>query len=248
MLSVGKLLFFILMPLIYILIQVIFFNSKYNKKRKIIINSLLLLIYYSIELTYIFVLHFISKEWIFMKGITIPPESFVSFVMLSIMFIIFHFAIMAWEGDSGFCHVIVLVILFGFFLALDADYVQYNIDTKIFNEMPYEKTNEYTIKLKALSDTHTTEGKIAGGRFYINGTIKDNYEIYYSFIDEKGSTVIRHFPYSEQNVEIYEIDNCPNPRIEFTEYYKEYKDNKSSYTHYIIYIPTGTNNTTIDME
>lgn len=248
MLSVGKLLFFILMPLIYILIQVIFFNSKYNKKRKIIINSLLLLIYYSIELTYIFVLHFISKEWIFMKGITIPPESFVSFVMFSIMFIIFHFAIMAWEGDSGFFHVIVLVILFGFFLALDADYVQYNIDTKIFNEMPYEKTNEYTIKLKALSDTHTTEGKITGGRFYINGTIKDNYEIYYSFIDEKGSTVIRHFPYSEQNVEIYEIDNCPNPRIEFTEYYKEYKDNKSSYTLYIIYIPTGTNNTTIDME
>lgn len=248
MLSTGKLLFFILMPLIYVLIQVIFFNSKYDKKRKIVINSILLLIYYSIELTYIFVLYFISKEWVFMKVTTTQVGAFASFAMLSIMFIIVHFAIMAWEGDSGFCHVIVLVILFGFFLALESDYTQHNIDTKIFNEMPYEKTNEYTIKLKALSDTHTTEGKITGGRFYINGTIKDNYEIYYSFVDEKGSTVIRHFPYSEQHVEIYEMDDCPNPRIEFTEYHKEYKDNESSYTHYIIYIPTGTNNTTIDME
>lgn len=248
MISIGKILFFILMPLIYRLIQIIFLGNEDDKKQKIIRNTILLSTYYGIELIYILVLYFISKEWVFMKGALSQSGAFAVFVILSIFFIIVHLLVMSLTGDDGFSHLVVLILFFGFFLILESSNVQFYIDEKIFNEMPYNISNQYIINLKALSDTHTTDGKITGSRFYINGTIKDNYEIYYSFIDEKGSTVIRHFPYSEQHVEIYEMDDCENPRIEFTEYFKEYKDKKAAYTDYIVYIPTGTNNITIDME
>lgn len=64
MISIGKILFFILMPLIYRLIQIIFLDNEDDKKQKIIRNTILLSTYYGIELIYILVLYFISKEWV----------------------------------------------------------------------------------------------------------------------------------------------------------------------------------------
>lgn len=90
MISIGKILFFILMPLIYRLIQIIFLDNEDDKKQKIIRNTILLSTYYGIELIYILVLYFISKEWVFMKGALSQSGAFAVFVILSIFFIIVH--------------------------------------------------------------------------------------------------------------------------------------------------------------
>lgn len=254
MISIGKLLFLILMPIVYRCLHQGILEERSDYYKGIEKTSTLILIpsYYAIEIFWAIVFYCISKEWVFMKTSFLSEVGIFSiFVICAIMFIAVHLVIISIDSIDDCLpigHLIALVIFFAIYMWMAVGVTKNEMKDKIFNEMPYEITNEYTIHLKALSDTHTTEGEIHGSRYYINGTINDSYEIYYSFIDEKGSTVIRHFPYSEQYVDIYEQDDCEDPRIEFTVYSKQYKDKSASYTTYVVYIPTGTNNITMDME
>lgn len=253
--SIGKTLFLILMPFVYRCLHqgVLEERSRYYKEHEKISNIILLPTYYAIEIVFAVVFYCISKEWVFMKNTPLLSEIglFPIFVICAIIYIVIHLIVISVDSIDDCIpigHLILLIFFFAIFMWSGISMASNATKDKIFNEMPYEITNEYTIHLKALSDTHTTEGQIRGSRYYINGTINDSYEIYYSFVDDKGSTVIRHFPYSEQYVDIYEQDDCEDPRIEFTVYSKQYKDKSASYTTYVVYIPTGTNNITMDME
>lgn len=251
-----KILFFILMPLIYKILHIVVSNPiyenncllndennsfYYNKNGFWITHLILLIVYYVIEGIFIFEIHKWSGEWIFMNNVNNEP--FELFAFFSIFFIISHLMILHEEFYSDInlpvIHLVPLIFLFATFMFVNKGFIKYNQEVAIFENMEYN-VEVNTIYLEALSDTHTTTGDINGGLLYINGVIQDNYEIYYSFIDERDSVAIRHFPYSEENVEIYPQEYCPNPRIEFYVYSKTYKSQSDSYTKYKIYVPENT--------
>lgn len=257
----GRLLFFILMPLIYeaILIYIYsveidsFIDFKNPILAQVIFSIISLTIYYGIEIFYILKLKSIVGVSLLSKDYN--QAEFEEFVFLSLLFIGIHlisfFAdfIDFYDDIIPICHLFVLLILFSFFFLIESCHIKEDIKQERFDSLDYEIVENYTINLHSLSDGHTTSGDINGGRWYIKGVIEDNYNIYYSFINEQGSVVIRNLPYSEDTVDIFEEENCTNPRIEFFKFSKSYEDLCSEYYNYDIYIPSGSmDGVAIDMQ
>lgn len=242
--SIGKILFLVLMPIIYKLLEVTMEEDYiYNMSiGRTIFEVFQLLVYYGIEAVYIFMHHSITNEWIFTKNNNYST-CFPFFVFCSIAFIICSIVFLCDSDDMIFHHVgkvFVLILLFSIFLVVINSYINFYMTEDIFNNMEYEKTNEETIHLRAFSDTTAVNGEIHGGRFYISGKIQEDYELYYVFMAEDGSLVIRHFTYNEAHCKIFPEENCENPRIEIKTYAKSYKDKNSSYCDYVIYIPENS--------
>lgn len=236
MLSIGKILFIILMPIVFKLLEAIMEdNYIYNISiGRIIFEIFQVLIYYGMEAVYIFVHHSITNEWIFTKNNSYST-CFSFFVFCSVGFIICSIFLCD-SNNIVVYHVgklFILFILYAIFLAI----IDSNITEDIFNNMEYEKTNEEIISLKAFSDTRVVNGEIHGGMFYISGKIQEDYELYYAFIAEDDSLTIRHFTYNETHCKIFLEKKCKNPRIEIKTYAKSYKNNNSNYCDYVIYIP-----------
>ncbi len=240
MISIGKILFFILMPIFYKALEILISQDRY--KHYFLWQGVQLVYYYGIEAIYILLHYSVTKEWIFMKNLVYPNSYFV-FVVLSIIFILASLVCLCdseLEDDIIFYDVVktfVLSVLFAVFMILAMSITKCSKNEMIFNNMPYKKTEEKVISLRAFSDTHTTSGKIHGGLCYINGNIQDNYELYYSFLAEDGSLTIRHFTYTEAHCKIFPEENCENPRLEIITYAKSYENNYDSYEEYILHIP-----------
>ena len=239
--SVSRILFFIFMPLVYKLLEASFEENYFKKmnKGRFIFEIFQVFLYYIIEVIYMIVHHIITNEWIFMKD-KIYKDCFGFFVFLSIVFICFSL-MFSTEIEDFICYHIcksfILVVLYLIFIVIVYSFISFDVEKKTFNNMDYEKVNEQTINLRAFSDTTSVSGDTKTGRFYISGKIQENYELYYGFMDEDGSLVIRHFTYNESNCKIFPEENCTQPRIEITTYAKSYKDNYSSYCCYVLHIP-----------
>lgn len=245
---IGKLLYLILMPLVYKLIQMFILRNDYCKD-SLMKHGLTLGFYYIVEVIFVAVHYLLTKEFVFANNLKYEVGSFAMFVLLSLAFTIIHLFILGFDGEQSCIHCLVLMILFLMFLFFDSLLLGKEIDEQTFNEMPYEFVSEETINLEAFSDTHTTTGDIHGGRYYLNGQIRDNYEVYYSFLDERGSLIIRSFVYNEAHCDIFPEEDCPNPTIKITTYSKSYKDMTSTYSDYVLHIPKNeTFGTGINME
>lgn len=244
-----KLFYLIFMPLIYKLIQMFVLNDVFEKehyKHHIICVGF----YYFIEIIFVMIHYIITKEWVFSNNIMYDFGCFEFFTLCSVMFIIVHVVLLGIDNEpQNGTHCIVLLIFFLVFSMFNVGSLLYGVKNQDFNNMPYEKIETKTINLEAFSDTHTTTGEITGRRYYISGEIRDNYEIYYSFLDERGSLIIRSFVYTEEHCDIFPEENCPNPTLEITTYSKSYKDLSSTYSDYVLHIPKNeTIGTGINME
>lgn len=253
---IGLILFFILMPLVFKGLEVLFDEFEPDYTGYWIYQALQLLFYYGIEVFYVMAHHSITGEWMFKKG-NQYPDAFPSFVFLAVVYIVVAVgAKLVTIEDCGeilaydIGNTISLLVLFALYMIFIAKpYIKDTTDQIIFNQMPYQVTAEETINLRAFSDTHTTSGNIRGSRFYINGEIRDNYELYYCFLAEDDSLAIKHFTYTEAHCKIFPEENCTNPRLEITTYGKEYKSYNDYYSDYVLHIPKNeTFGTGINME
>ncbi len=253
MISIGKILFFILMPLIYKGIQIFILKDDRHMKGFYRTHLISLIWYYAIEVFFILSFYKVTNELIFANN-TIDTEAgcFPMFVICSCAFVIIHLILLFLaldEMETSLIHCIVLTVLFIFFEPMTLSVATDEMNTKVFESMPYEVTSTEVIQLEAFSDTHTTSGELHGSRYYINGNIHDNYEIYYCFLDEKGSLTIRHFTYYEDHCDIYPEENCENPTLKITTLSKSYKDKSSTIYEYEIHIPKNSiGNSAIDMQ
>lgn len=245
MVSIGMLLFFILMPLCYKGLELcLSYSTEYIQRYKgfYIIQVIELIGYYVLEAIYIIAHYTITKEWVFMKNrIYISWNGIFIFCAIVFIFISGIFFTDCRDKDefvaNDIAKNIVLIILFMFFMFFMYISTSDNYKNVYFDSLKYEKISEEIIELRCFSDTHTTTGEIHGGKYYINGQIQDNYELYYCFMNEDGSLTIRHFTYTEAHCKIYPEENCQNPRLEITTYAKSYKDKHANYCDYALYIP-----------
>ena len=264
----NRLLFFILMPIIFefIMFLIYHFSNDWtdNIKREAKIFSVLLIIDYIIEFIYLKIVRNILGVWIFSKEFNNVEtyESYSNFVVLSIIYIIATIVLslvtckICSDNELPIMHTIVLIILFAVFCGFQTSYIHESQDDNAFNSIGYQ-TEENTIYLRAMGDGRETSGDIQGrshpGTGYIQGKIETNYNLYYAFIDENGKTIIRSIPYNENNVNIYEIGDEGDPRIVFHKYYKSYScesahDKYDEYYIYDIFIPSISSSVNIDMQ
>lgn len=264
----NRLLFFILMPIIFefIMFLIYHFSNDWteNIKREAKIFSVLLMVDYIIEFIYLKIIRNILGVWIFSKEFNNIETygTYSDFVILSVIYIIATvlLSLITCEtfSDDEFpiIHTIILIICFVIFCFIETSAIHDSQDDNAFNSMEYQ-IEENTIYLRAMGDGRETSGDIHGrshlGTGYIQGKIETNYNLYYAFIDENGKTIIRSIPYNENNVNIYEIGDEGNPRIIFHKYYKSYScedghDKYDEYYIYDIYIPSISNSVNIDMQ
>lgn len=255
MISIGKILFFILMPLVYNRIYISSLEDKYDKKTLRLNKIINLSFYYIIEIIQIIVHFVITKELLFVKNAQFDFGVFILFVFCSILWISIHLFVCGLgflsgeENEIEYTHLLVLGILFLLFLLISESNTNKNMKEYYLSQQQYEKVSEEVYNLEAFSDTTAVNGEIHGGMHYINGSIQEDYELYYSFINEKGSLVIRHFTYHENTCEIYPEENCENPILKIETYSRNYKDKSESYNKYILHIPKNSITTnSIDLQ
>lgn len=239
---IGVLLFLILMPLVFKGLEILLSEERDKYFSYWVWQIIGLFFYYGIEIIYVIMHHHITNEWVIFKGNSFS-DAFPLFVICAIIYIIFSACFIMdckWEDEfiaHDITNAIFLTVLFGVYLLIASSYINFNYEEENFNNTPYEITEQETIQLRAFSDTHTTTGNVRGGRFYINGEIRDNYELYYCFIAEDGSLTIRHFTYTEAHCKIFPEENCTNPRLEITTYGKTFGSKYDYYSDYVLYIP-----------
>lgn len=261
--DMGRLLFFILMPIVYEGINLLIHHfGQYregNWRSEIKFYSILLAIDYIIEIIYSVIIKNVLGVWIISsKFNNIETYGaygiFVFFAVVWIIVSIFFKAALDENDGMPVFHTIFLVILFAIFSFIMVDYIHDTQDQGIFDSLEYQ-LEDNTIYLRAMGDGHTTTGDIQGRSFlgsgYIQGNIADNYNLYYAFVNENGETVIQNIPYNN-SVHIYEEGESCEPRIVFHRYYKSYVSEYNSfyneYYTYDIFIPSMIDGVRIDME
>lgn len=250
------LLLFILLPLVYVAIRFNIIKDfdeelrylKYGRKKGkkfYVFQILSLILYYLLEIIMVLYHHHLSGEWIILKNQEISGSIMFCFVFCYVLFLVFHMIGLIASSHDTYnydipYHCIPLIIFFIIFLWLTGLDTKDIIKKNHFDSIQYQLTNESTIPLHVLSDTHTTSGEVHGGRYYVNGTINDNYDIYYAYLDKDKSLVIEHFTYSKGRDKIYPEENCENPRIVIRTYSKQYEDLTASYNAYELHIPDNS--------
>ena len=256
---IGRLAFLILMPLIYEFIMYLLDTYKKDTKQVFIMA---LIIDYIIIGIYVFNVYRITGTWVFTEACKNSiTDSFSVFVALAVFYIIAAFifgffgAMIASDEELPITHVIALIFCFAIFSMMDTTSMHAQIDKSIYDDMEYEvDTSE--IKLKRMADMHGVDGSVSGshilGSGYISGQIQDNYKIYYSYISSTGETVIDSFIYSNNSVDIFEQENCLEPKLVINHYHKSYKTEHNSYSHeyytYKLYIPAMQSEINLDLE
>ena len=264
----SKLLFFILMPIIFEGIMLIINECSCgweygNLKKQFGLFSILLIIDYIIEAIYLCSVKNILGVWIFSEEFDKMQtyDTYPMFVFCSILYIILCILFTAISLDDlsvdhlPVVHTMFLVLFFIAFSSINTNQLHTELDKAHFQEMEYV-VEENTVYLKALGDGHTTTGSMNGslmlGTGYIQGNITDNYNLYYAYTGSNGETVIDSLVYNNNTVDIYEEGPDCIPRIVFTKYSKEYETDynhhSDEYYHYDIYIPSISNEIKVDME
>ena len=120
----GRLLFFIFMPLVFEGIMLLFeiFKRQYfeDNKKRIIFFSCLTLVDYVIELIYLVLVHSISGEWLFKNNLTYSSiefrfEGFVTCaIIMIILAVVFSFTDLFYD-EIPIVHTVATIILFFFF-------------------------------------------------------------------------------------------------------------------------------------
>lgn len=260
----GRLMFFIFMPIIFefICFLISHFNLDWfdSLKQEIGLFSVLLFIDYIIEFVYLIIIKKNLEVWIFDNSFKDEYGLYSMFVGLSIIYIIctifFGLLFSVFDDDElPIWHTIVLIICFVIFCMIEVSTIHKIKDDEIFNSLAYQE-EQNTIYLHAMRDGRETSGEVNGrsalGTGWIHGKIETNYNLYYAFIDNE-RVVIRSISYNENNVNIYEIGDSGEPRIIFHKFYKSYicekgHDKYDEYYIYDIYIPSISNSIKIDME
>lgn len=270
-------LFFIFMPIVYEILTVVlsFFtrecHTSYDKKEHIkehaITLGISLAFDYVIELVWVLIVKHRISVWMFSEEFTKidgASSAFDLFKYLAIAYIVLSLTFgtiigsaMDEDRDMPILHTIILILFFILFAtAIGPRAVSANIDEAAYEKMPYEQTVQ-TIDLKAMTDTHTTTGQMNGrmslGSGYISGEIKDNYEVYYSYLDKNnGETVVDHFTYHNDTVDIFEEGPDCKPVLEITTHHKEYKTKYNEYSDtyytYVVRVPSMVEGVDMDME
>lgn len=225
------------------------YEEKWKTKNRVLIFTIKCLFYYLIEIIYCILMNnMFGTLPIFKAEIDTIDGCNIMFVFCSIVFILAHsFFAPMWmcigEGTSyPIAHIIVLFIFFGIYML----FCNSNANSYYLSVQEWCQET-YTINLHSLGDTIGTDGSVNGTRYYIRGSITDNYKIFYSFIDENGDTIIRDILYNEETVKIRE-DNNEIPRLETTKHYRSYKEEYEEYYTYRIYIPEGSNGFNINFQ
>ena len=259
----GRLIFFILMPIVYEGINLLIHHfGQFNEgdwRSEIKIYSVLLVIDYIIEIVYSVIIKnalgvwIISSEFNNIKTYGVY-EIFVFFAIVWIIVSIFCKSTLSKNDSIPVFHTIFLVIFFTIFSFMIVDYIYDRQDQNIFDSLEYQ-IEDNTIFLRAMSDGHSTTGDIRGHSFlgsgYIQGEMADNYNLYYAFVNDHRETVIQSITYNN-SVHIYEEGESCEPRIVFHKYYKTYESEHNSlydeYYTYDIFIPSMVDGVRIDME
>lgn len=258
----GRLAFLILLPLVY---EGLMYMENTSKKENTLCFIAATVIDYIIIGIYVYNVYRITGTWVFTEACkNVAADSFDVFVMLAVIYVVaaiicsFLVSIdnsVESSEELPITHVIVLMILFTIFSMMDATYLHSEIDKNVYDAMEYSiDTSE--IKLKLMSDTHGVDGSIDGqsvlGSGYISGKIQDNYKIYYSYLSSTGETIIDSFVYNNDNVDIFEQENCVEPKLIINRYYKSYETEHNSYSHeyytYTLYIPAIKSEINLDLE
>lgn len=260
-----RLLFFIFMPIVFegIMFLLNFFRGGWadgEVKKQLGFFSVLLLVDYIIEVIYLKVVKGILGVWVFSdEFVSIESHgTYEFFVFCSVVYIIICIIASFIDFDDDelpIMHTIILIICFIAFSTTNTITLHESIDEAVFNSMEYQ-VHEDTIYLRAMGDGHTTTGSVHGssvlGTGYIQGKIADNYNLYYSFVDSNGETVIQSLVYNNDSVNIYEEGESCTPRIVFKKYHKSYETEHNSFYNeyyiYDIYIPSMIDGVKIDME
>jgi len=264
----SRLLFFILMPLIFEGIMLGLNEAgggwgSGNLKKEIGLFSILLLLDYAIETIYLVIIKNILGVWIFEKDFE-TIESYGTYEAFKICAIIYIVpcVLVTFVSINDLCidhfpaiHSLVLTALFVVFCCITVPLLHEEIDKTQFKAMEYT-VEENTIYLKALGDGHTTTGSVNGkmtfGSGYIQGNISDNYNLYYAYEGSNGETVIDSLIYNKDLVNIFEKGPDCIPRLVIIRHFKEYKTDYNTYSDeyysYDIYIPSISNEINIDME
>lgn len=229
----GRLLFFIFMPVIFEFICFLISHFKLdwceNLKQEIGLFSGLLFIDYIIEAIYLSIIKKHLGVWMFSNSYNDEYQSYSAFVLLSIVYIFFTIFLGMLKDDGiPICHTIFLIIFFAIFCCMQTSVIHNNKDANAFDSLSYQE-EQNTIYLHAMGDGRETSGEVNGrsdlGTGWIHGKIETNYNLYYAFINDE-RVVIRSIPYNENNVNIYEIGDNGEPRIVFHRYYKLYSCEK----------------------
>lgn len=260
-----RLLFLIFMPIVFegIMFLINFFRDGWadgEVKKQLGFFSVLLLVDYIIEFIYLKAVKGILGVWAFSNEFANIEShgTYEFFVFCSVAYIII--CIIAsffdyYDDDLPIMHTILLIICFIAFSSMNTSTLRESVDEAVFNSMEYQ-VQEDTIYLRTMGDGHTTTGSVHGssvlGTGYIQGKIADNYNLYYSFVDSNGETVIQSIVYNNDSVNIYEEGESCTPRIVFKKYHKSYETEHNSfyneYCIYDIYIPSMIDGVKIDME
>lgn len=252
----GKSLYFILMPLVYeVVLQVIYyFKEAYDycddylviKDFKIptpLAHFVASLIFdYIIVGIYILAMGKIVGVSMMTKDYEDVAGEFYVFVFFSGLFIIGHLITLAFcdaDDELPLAHQLFLLACYVVFMFIMVPVTHSEVSNIRFNNMSYELVETYTINLHTLSEGYMADGKTQE-RIYVKGVVGNSYDLFYSFIDNDGSIIVRSIPYSEQYVKIYEQEDCETPRIVFKRYYKETNYKNDAYYTYDIYVPTST--------
>lgn len=223
--------------------------------------TVLLAIYYGIEYVYFGIAKNMLNYWPWQKGFDAADMDCMTwgcFFLLSIVFIALCVTIniCRWDEISSvpYGHVITLIICFTLFASVQLSSLQYDVDEQVFNSMAYETTSE-TIYLQKMTDTHNTEGYVKGRSSlwsgYINGEIKDNYNIWYSYLGEDGSLVFDFLTYHQNTTKVWPEENC-TPRIVKYTHTKSYQTKHNDFSHtyqtYEIFVPSTPVEVELDMQ
>ena len=262
--------FFILMPIIfefYMSLILHYSQCNYqikeiegNFKVEVIIFFIFLVINYLIEFIHLKKIRNMLGVWMFSKEFNNIEtyNIFHDFVMTSIIcfgligLISLIVKEICTDYEIIFWHVAALIVVIICIYIMPIASLHDSQEDALFDSINYT-VDENTIYLTSIGDGREISGDIHGGRFYVEGKIETNYELYYAFINENGITIIKSIPYNENNVKIHEIGDVGEPRIVFHKYYKSYScpighEKYDEYYIYDIYIPSISNSLKLDME
>lgn len=255
----GRLLFFIFMPLVFEGIMLLFeiFKRQYFKgnKTRIIFFSVLTFIDYAIELIFLVSVYSISGEWLTKNSIVynsseVILEAFVTCAAIVIILaVVLSFTDILYD-EIPIAHTLATIILFFFFCIFLLSTFSTELKKEIFENTEYELVEEKEVDLRALTDTITISGELNGYRHrsYIQGTLEENYSLSYAYVAENGETAIKTIEYNDDTVDIFEDGEGCRAYIKSTKYYKEYKDLRHEYSTYEIHIPSITTVVELDLQ
>lgn len=254
---IGRLAYLILLPVVYE--GIMYLMCRKLEYKKLFIAECI--VDYIIIGVYVYNVYRLTGTLVFTDKYLEQTDSFGFFVIASVVYVVIciictELALdMGGETELPLTHTIVLIVLFIIFTCMDTSFIQDTLDKSVYDNMEYNiETTE--IKLRLMSDGHGVDGSVSGshmlGSGYISGKIQDNYKIYYAYLGDNGETVIDSFIYSNESVDIFEQENCMEPKLIKKHYYKSYKTEYNSYSHeyytYELYIPALSSEINLDLE